>query len=470
MASNGWGTAVKWSGYNRKTQTYNSYSETDIQRTYVTYSVYGCARSGDGSGYYYASDWGVTVTLQYSVDNGATWTTLGSQYGTLDYGANVASITRSVTIYRTTASQNVKFRSKAVTSGINEVAYSDSPTTVYALESYTVGYNLNGASGTAPSNQTKYYSQTLTLRSDTPTRSGYSFLGWATTSSATEAEYAPGASYTANAAATMYAVWSLDYKIPAIGEITAYRCDANGNALEEGTRCHILFGWELDSIASGATLDIVATTISNGQTVTLQCVSGATLSNNPYEAVIQPSGGFDTEKSYNLSVTITDSNGRSGLRTSFLSQSYVPIDCSPEGGVGIGTVAPSGRMLDVGIDTNLDKTITLGSDARTSLLAALGISELFHFEVIVSASASIGEGAIKEFSATAPTVDGMACRGVVQTWYDGSGNPLIGASWRTSSTNVIHARVRANSASTIRVWWLLLYTPHEFTTFGDWPE
>ena len=185
MASNGWGTAVKWSGYNRKTQVYNSYSETDIQKTYVTYSVYGCARSGDGGGYYYASDWGVTVTLQYSVDNGATWTTLGSQYGTLDYGSNVASITRSVTIYRTTATQNVKFRSKAVTSGIDEVAYSDSPTTVYALESYTVGYNLNGASGTAPSNQTKYYSKTLTLRSDIPTRSGYSFLGWATTSSAT---------------------------------------------------------------------------------------------------------------------------------------------------------------------------------------------------------------------------------------------------------------------------------------------
>lgn len=103
-------------------------------------------------------------------------------------------------------------------------------------------------------------------------------------------------------------------------------------------------------------------------------------------------------------------------------------------------------------------------------LAALGISELFHFETIVSQSASIGEGAIREFTATAPTVAGMSCRGIVQTWYDGSGNPLIGASWRTSSTNVIHARVRANSASTIRVWWLLLYTPDFLTTYGDWPE
>lgn len=103
-------------------------------------------------------------------------------------------------------------------------------------------------------------------------------------------------------------------------------------------------------------------------------------------------------------------------------------------------------------------------------LDALGISELFHFETIKSASASISEGAIREFTAVAPSVDGMTCRGIVQTWYDGSGNPLIGASWRTSPTNVIHARVRANSASTIRVWWLLLYTPDFLTTYGDWPE
>ena len=103
-------------------------------------------------------------------------------------------------------------------------------------------------------------------------------------------------------------------------------------------------------------------------------------------------------------------------------------------------------------------------------LDALGISELFHFETIVSASSSISEGAIKEFTATAPTVTGMSCRGIVQTWWDGNGNPLVGASWRTSSTETIHARVRANSASTIRVWWLLLYTPDFLTTYGDWPE
>jgi len=113
---------------------------------------------------------------------------------------------------------------------------------------------------------------------------------------------------------------------------------------------------------------------------------------------------------------------------------------------------------------------SMDADTKAAWLAALGISELFHFETVKSAEASIGEGVIREFTATAPTVAGMTCRGIVQTWYDGSGKPLIGASWRTSADETIHARVRANSSSTIRVWWLLLYTPDFLTTYGDWPE
>ena len=44
------------------------------------------------------------------------------------------------------------------------------------------------------------------------------------------------------------------------------------------------------------------------------------------------------------------------------------------------------------------------------------------------------------------------------------------ASWRISADETIHARVRANSSSTITVYWLLLYTPNFLTTYGDWPE
>lgn len=75
-----------------------------------------------------------------------------------------------------------------------------------AVSTYTVRYNANGGSG-APSAQTKTEDVTLTLSSVTPTRSGYDFVGWSTSSTATSATYSPGSSYTANASATLYAVW-----------------------------------------------------------------------------------------------------------------------------------------------------------------------------------------------------------------------------------------------------------------------
>ena len=94
--------------------------------------------------------------------------------------------------------------------------YSNISRTLYAVwqkngpATYTVSYNANGGSG-APSSQTKTQDITLTLSGTKPTRSGYTFLGWATSSSATSASYQPGGSYTANASVTLYAVWSCNH-------------------------------------------------------------------------------------------------------------------------------------------------------------------------------------------------------------------------------------------------------------------
>ena len=91
--------------------------------------------------------------------------------------------------------------------------YSSSSTGTISFKfgnTYTVNYNSNGGSG-VPSSQTKDYARTLTLSTTTPTRSGYTFKGWATSSTATVASYQPGDSYSSNANLTLYAVWQ---KIP----------------------------------------------------------------------------------------------------------------------------------------------------------------------------------------------------------------------------------------------------------------
>lgn len=81
--------------------------------------------------------------------------------------------------------------------------------TLYAIwkpNTYAVKYNANGGAG-APSAQTKTYGTALTLSSVVPTRNGYTFVGWGTTSTATTANYQPGGNYTSNKAITLYAVW-----------------------------------------------------------------------------------------------------------------------------------------------------------------------------------------------------------------------------------------------------------------------
>ena len=86
---------------------------------------------------------------------------------------------------------------------INRVCYIDY---YYDLNEYTVTYHANGGTG-APASQTKYYGNDLTLSDTIPTRSGYTFVGWSTSSSDTSATYSPGDSYTVNASRTLYAVW-----------------------------------------------------------------------------------------------------------------------------------------------------------------------------------------------------------------------------------------------------------------------
>lgn len=78
--------------------------------------------------------------------------------------------------------------------------------TIDAITSYQVTYNANGGTG-APSAQKKWQGETLTLSSTKPTRTGYTFQGWGTSAADTTVDYKPGASYTANAAITLYAIW-----------------------------------------------------------------------------------------------------------------------------------------------------------------------------------------------------------------------------------------------------------------------
>ena len=141
-----------------------------------------------------ASSGGTTATI--SAFTGAKRSSgSGSFTGTYSISGN-GSATKTITVTFRNFNDLGDSATKSVTFNV----------TVPAWTSYKITYNANGGSG-APGSQTKWKDQTLTLSSTKPTRTGYSFLGWSTSSSATTATYSAGGSYTANSAATLYAVW-----------------------------------------------------------------------------------------------------------------------------------------------------------------------------------------------------------------------------------------------------------------------
>lgn len=142
-----------------------------------------------------AASGGTTATI--SAFNGTKRSSGSTSFtGTYSISGN-GSATKAISVtFRNFNTDNGDSATKAVSFNV----------TVPAWTSYTVSYNANGGTG-APGNQTKWKDQTLKLSTTKPTRTGYSFLGWSISSTATSTTYSAGGSYTTNSAATLYAVW-----------------------------------------------------------------------------------------------------------------------------------------------------------------------------------------------------------------------------------------------------------------------
>ena len=139
------------------------------------------------------------VTITHTVTSGEGWST-----------TNQTKIGESTYTYTRGTSSFSRYYDAKLTGvegiGANNKAKASTSVTIPALTSYTISYNANGGSG-APSSQTKYYGKSITLSSTKPTRTGYTFKGWATSSSGSVA-YDPGDTYTSNSKVTLYAVWT----------------------------------------------------------------------------------------------------------------------------------------------------------------------------------------------------------------------------------------------------------------------
>lgn len=239
--------------------SFKAYMTYDTSSTNTTYSVSVSAAGVYQSCSYSQYNWSTTVS---ATSHSASSVSVGVTYWNKGYHSLTSkscSWTRTTSAYTVT----VNVTSKQVSSG--KSGSKSVNFTVPALASYSVKYDANGGNG-APSGQTKYYGKTLTLSNTTPTRTGYTFKGWGTSSTSTSINYAAGDSYTGNAALTLYAVWEANTYVITLnanggtsGSVTSitktYDHSATlPTAAQSPTKTYYKFlGWSTSSSASTAT-------------------------------------------------------------------------------------------------------------------------------------------------------------------------------------------------------------------------
>lgn len=230
---------------------------------------------------------------------------------------------------------------------------------VWKANTYTVSYNANGGTG-APANQTKTYGKALTLSSTKPTRTNYNFKGWAASASATTVTYAAGASYTANAGITLYAVWEVAYQKPRIANVSVVRCNSSGTADDEGQNGLVSFDWECDQSVTSV---VIKWKLPSATTWTSATVSASGTSGTINHVV--GSNSLSVESTYDIHITVSDSGGSSYAISSLMSMKFVVDVLNGGKGIAFGKTAELEDVADFEFEAKFNSPVygkALGMD------------------------------------------------------------------------------------------------------------
>lgn len=267
-------------------------------------------------------------------------------------GGTQTLATRSVTVTKTHAAQSVTTSAVVGTaSGSGRPATSSTASgsaSVGAKTSYKVTYNANGGdTSSLPAAQTKWYGETLALSGTLPKRSGCTFFGWNTKADGTGTHYERSASYSANAALTLYAMW-LGVDLPSY---TVLRTDAQGQEADEGTYGTLQASWTaVGTLAASAS--VTAQNVTAGSAITLTGNTSGTVApgQTANGSVSSTFGGsLDTDTRYLVRIYIeasTASPYAGQTRTvsryfeAYVDVAYITIDVLA-GGHGVTFGAPA---------------------------------------------------------------------------------------------------------------------------------
>lgn len=159
----------------------------------------------------YTANWNVnSYTATFNGNGGSAGTSItkpyGSQLGTLPTSSRTGYTFRG---WFTAASGGTQITATTTMPASNVTYYAQ-----WTANTYTINYNANGGTGTTASSS-HTYGVAKALTSNGFSRTGYTFLGWSTSPSATTATYTNGQSVsnlssTNGATITLYAVWKVN--------------------------------------------------------------------------------------------------------------------------------------------------------------------------------------------------------------------------------------------------------------------
>ena len=310
----------------------------------------------------------LSYTLQYIAQSGyPAYTSSARSYSIVIDGAKVKSGTYNingvtgtvtiasgtVTINKTTAARNVAFSCSFAFNLTWSGTYGGTKSasgsiSVAAKPSYTITYDANTGTG-APAAQTKWYGTNITLSTVKPTKANHTFGGWKTGSTT----YQPGATYSANASVTLYAVWTVNYTKPRISNFSVKRCDSSGNISDSGTYMKVAFNWATDKTASYVRAYYKERTSSTYSYTTISSSGTSGTINQRLTTYC------DLDKSYFVYIMVADASGSSTSNTLTLASQSYPIDVLAGGtGVAFGKSAETSNLLESQFPAKFNSTAT----------------------------------------------------------------------------------------------------------------
>ena len=318
-ANGGSGSMSSQTKYYGKTLTLRANSFT---RTGYTFQKFNTASGGTGTDYASGGSYTANAAAtMYAVWKANTYTVSFDANGgsgapasqTKTYGQNLtlttAKPTRTNYVFKEWNSAANGSGVSYASGGTFSTAITEN-TTLYAqwYAPYTVSYDANGGAG-APASQTKVHGVNLTLSTARPTRAGWTFAGWSTSASASSVTYAPGATYSANSAATLHAIWK---PIITATLTLSERCSDAACTVEDESGAYVEA-----SVTWSCPVSVTASSLSVDQDsgLTIGAYSFSAGTTGSYSAVIS---GFDVETSYPIAAAFSTGSG-SGYMAGSLS-------------------------------------------------------------------------------------------------------------------------------------------------------